>query len=271
MTVKNTASLEASAKKIRTTVLKMIYETKSPHIGSCFSSIDILVALFTSQLNINCNDIANPDRDRFIMSKGHACAALYATLAEFGFFRHVELEQFAVDDGIFERHVNIDLSRGIEVSAGSLGHGLSIGAGMTLAGRIDKKEYKTYVLMSDGELDEGSIWEAVMFAGHHKLANLVAMIDANQIQALGFTKDIIDLEPLAEKWSAFGWHSQEIDGHNFGEIREALDNLSKEKPNVIILHTVKGKGVSFMENNLLWHYRAPNMEEYKAALEELSE
>lgn len=263
--------MEATAKRIRRTILDMIHRTKSPHIGSSFSSIEILVALFNNELNLSNNKLDDPERDRFIMSKGHACAALYATLAEFNFFDKEDLGQFAIDDGIFERHSNIDLKRGIEVSAGSLGHGLSIGTGMALAARMDRRLYKTCVLMSDGELNEGSVWEAVMFAGHHKLSNLVALVDANRIQALGFTKDIIDLEPLVDKWSAFGWHAKEVDGHSFQEIRTAFSDLSEERPNVLVLHTVKGKGVSFMENNLLWHYRAPDDEEYKKALQELSE
>ena len=266
-----TASLKAMARKIRRTVLEMTYETNSPHLGSSFSSIEILVALFRSAMNISPDNTENPERDRFIMSKGHACSALYATLAEFGYFDPDDLRFFAIDDGIFERHPNIDLKRGIEVSSGSLGHGLSVGAGMALAARIDDRSYKTYVLMSDGELNEGSVWEAIMFAGHHGLANLVAFVDANKLQALGPTKDIIDLAPIGRKWKEFGWHAQEIDGHDFKQIQGAIAAFSKERPNVVVLNTVKGKGVSFMENNVLWHYRTPDDEEYRLALEELSE
>jgi len=263
--------LDVVAKRVRRTVLKMVYDTKSPHIGSAFSSIEVLVALFGGALNLSPDTLDSPDRDRFIMSKGQACAALYAVLSEFGYCTTDDLCAFAVEDGVFEEHPNIDRSRGIEVSTGSLGHGLSIGAGMALAAAIDDRKYRVYVLLSDGELNEGSVWEAVMFAGHHKLANLVALVDANGMQALGHTRDIIDLAPISNKWEAFGWHTQEIDGHDFGQINAALSALSAEKPNAIILKTVKGKGVSFMEDNLLWHYRSPDDQEYELALKELSE
>ena len=259
------------SKKVRRTILDIIHKTKSPHIGSSFSVVDILVALYFKVLNVSRNASFNPKRDRFILSKGHACAALYAVLAERGFLSKNDLDGFAVNGGILEHHPRMDLSRGIEVSTGSLGHGLSIGTGKALAGKVDSKQSKVYVLLSDGELNEGSVWEAIMFAGHHRLNNLIALVDYNKIQALGYTKDIIDLEPFGEKWKAFGWHVQEIDGHNYEQIFTSLDSLSCEKPNVIILHTVKGKGVSFMEDQLLWHYRAPDDEEFELALKELSQ
>ncbi len=258
------------SKKIRKSILDLIYKTKSPHIGPSFSIVEILVALYFKVLNVSPDNASNHNRDRFILSKGHACPALYAVLAERGFISKDDLDGFATNDGILEQHPNIDLDKGIEVSTGSLGHGLSIGTGMALAGKVDKKQYRVYVLLSDGELNEGSVWEAIMFAGHHKLSNLIAFVDYNKIQALGCTRDIIDLEPLGEKWRSFGWNVQEIDGHNFEQIFTALNSLSPEKPNVILLHTVKGNGVLFMENNLLWHYRAPDDKEYKLALKELS-
>lgn len=260
---------EAVAKRIRRTVLKMVHDTKSPHIGSAFSCVEALVVLFNGVMNVSPGDTSNPDRDRFIMSKGHACAALYATLAEFDFCTDEDICAFAVDDGVFEEHPSIDQARGIEVSTGSLGHGLSIGAGMALAGSIDGKKYRVFVLLSDGELNEGSVWEAVMFASHHRLSNLVALIDVNGMQALGHTRDVIDLEPVADKWRAFGWHTQEVDGHDLIEIGRALSSLDPLRPNAIVLKTVKGKGVSFMEDNILWHYRAPDDREYEQALEEL--
>lgn len=262
---------EFLSKRIRKTILDMIYKTKSPHIGSSFSIVEALVALYFKFLNISPDDTFDPERDRFILSKGHGCPAFYAVLAERGFISREELNGFAVNDGILEQHPSRDLIKGIEVSTGSLGHGLSIGTGMALACKVDKKQYKVYVLLSDGELNEGSVWEAIMFAGHHKLNNLAAFVDYNKIQALGCVRDIIDLEPLGEKWRSFGWCVQEIDGHNFEQIFNSLNSLSSEKPNVIILNTVKGKGVSFMENQLLWHYRAPNDEEYELALKELSQ
>ncbi len=257
------------SRKIRKDILDIIYETKSPHIGPSFSIVETLVALYFKFLNTSKSMALDPDRDRFILSKGHACLALYAVLAECCFISDTDLKGFALDGGVLEHHPNKDLSRGIEASTGSLGHGLSIGAGMALSGKIDQKDYKTYVMLGDGELNEGSIWEALMFAGHHKLCNLVALVDCNRIQALGDTKDIIDMDPIGKKWDAFDWHVQEIDGHNFNEIFNSLDSLSSKKPNVIILHTTKGKGVSFMENQLLWHYRVPDNKEYKLALEEL--
>ena len=258
------------AGKIRKTVLDLIYKTKSPHIGPSFSIVEILIALYFKYLNVSPGSSFNPDRDRFILSKGHACATLYAVLAEKGFLNKSDLDAFAVDNGVLEQHPNIDLKKGIEVSTGSLGHGLSIGTGMALSGKVDKKNYKVCVLLSDGELNEGSVWEAVMFANHHRLQNLIALVDSNKIQALGHTKDVIDLEPLGEKWKSFGWAIQEVDGHDFKQIFNALNLFSPEKPNVIILHTVKGKGVSFMENELLWHYRSPDDGEYERALKELA-
>ncbi|NPV60809.1 MAG: transketolase [Actinobacteria bacterium] len=263
------ASLESIARRVRIRVLNSIYATRSPHIGSSFSPIEILVALYFRVLKASPQETSNPERDRFILSKGHACPSLYAVLTERGFMSEEEYNRFAMDDGV-EQHPNMEVGKGIEVSTGSLGHGLSIGAGMALAGRLDNRSYKVYVLLSDGELNEGSVWEAVAFAGHHGLSNLVALVDANKMQALGHTRDIIDLEPIAEKWHQFRWHTQEIDGHDFTQILEAVTALSNNKPNVIIMHTIKGKGVSFMEDNILWHYRAPDDEEYEKALKELT-
>jgi len=258
------------SKKVRQSILDMIYKSRSPHIGPSFSIVEILVTLYFKFLNISPGDTLNPDRDRFILSKGHACPALYAVLTERGFLTKNDIDGFAVNGGTLEQHPNRNSGHGIEVSTGSLGHGLSIGAGMALAGKVDNKEYKIWVLLGDGELNEGSTWEAIMFAGHHKLNNLIAIVDHNKIQALGCTKDIIDLEPLSRKWKSFGWHVQEMDGHKFDQIFASLITLENNKPNVMILHTIKGKGVSFMEDQLLWHYRAPNEEEYRLALEELS-
>jgi len=256
----------ATAQKVRRTILEMIYKTRSPHIGSSFSIVEILVALYFKVLNIS----DDADRDRFILSKGHACPALYATLYEKNFLTRGDIEGFAVDHGILEQHPKSDLKKKIEVSTGSLGHGLSIGAGMSLAAKVARKPFRVFVLLSDGELNEGSVWEAVLFAGHHALNNLTALVDFNKMQALGFTRNILNLEPLGEKWRSFGWHPQEVDGHDFGQIFRAVHNLSSDRPNVIILHTTKGKGVSFMENNLLWHYRAPDDHEFLLAKTELS-
>lgn len=261
--------MEEMSKRVRVSILNMIYQSKSPHIGPSFSIVEILIALYFDAMNISPHHYWDSQRDRFILSKGHACPALYAVLAERGFIDSDVIKKFAINDGLLEQHPKRDLSRGIEVSTGSLGHGLSISVGMALTGRVDCNPFNIYILLGDGELNEGSVWEAIMFAGHHCLNNIIAIVDYNKMQALGFTKDIIDLEPLAEKWKCFNWSVQQINGHNFEEIINALNSLSSDKPNCIILDTVKGKGVSFMENELLWHYRCPDEGEYYKALQEL--
>ena len=260
------------SKKVRRSILYIIYKTKSPHIGSSFSTVEILVSLYFKVLSVSPEGPFDPNRDRFILSKGHACPAFYAVLAERGFLTEDDLKGFAVNDGVLEQHPTRDVEKGIEVSTGSLGHGLSMGVGMALAAKRDEKDYRVYALLSDGELDEGSVWEAAMFASHHGLDNLVAIVDYNKIQALGYTKDIINLEPLSQRWSSFGWAVREIDGHDFDQISEAFESIpfSDGKPSIIIAHTVKGKGVSFMEDKVLWHYRTPDDEEYQIALKELS-
>jgi len=262
---------EVVAKKARKEILNMIYRTRSPHIGSSFSIVEILVALYFKTLSLSPHNPKKEDRDRFILSKGHACPALYAVLLLRGFISRRFLDGFAVDGGTLGHHPNRDIMRGIEVSTGSLGHGLSIGAGMAIAAKYDRASRRIFVLLGDGEMNEGSVWEAVMFASHHRLDNLVGIIDYNKIQALGKTKEVENLEPLAQKWRAFGWKVREIDGHNLEEIINTLGNIPfrEGKPTAIIAHTVKGKGVSFMENKLLWHYRCPDEEEYNKALKEL--
>jgi transketolase len=211
------------------------------------------------------------NRDRFILSKGHGCAALYAVLAERGFISKDILKRFNCDGGVLEGHPTKDVSKGIELSTGSLGHGLSVGAGMALALRKEKKKSRVFVLLSDGETESGFVWEAAMFSGQHNLSNLIAIIDYNKIQALGNVREVIDLEPYADKWRSFGWRVKEINGHDFKELFQAFDEILTEsnKPSVIIAHTVKGKGVSFMEDRLLWHYRCPDEEEYRNALKEI--
>ncbi|MFB0564482.1 MAG: transketolase [Candidatus Aminicenantaceae bacterium] len=266
----NYSNYKELARSVRLTILRLIHETKSPHIGSSFSIVEILVALYFKILKVSPEDPFNKERDRFILSKGHACPAFYAVLHERGFLTKDELNGFAINEGLLEQHPSLDLKHGIEITSGSLGHGLSIGAGMALAGKLDKANYKVYALLSDGELNEGSTWEAMMFANQHTLNNLIAMVDCNKIQALGHTKDIIDLNPINKKWENFGWHVKQVNGHNFNQIFKAFNTLHRDKPNVIILQTVKGKGVSFMEDNVLWHYRPPDEEEYARAIKELS-
>jgi len=260
---------ERISRNIRRTILDTVHRTKSPHVGPSFSIVEALTALYFRFLRISPETSGDPERDRFILSKGHACPALYATLAERGFMTGEDLQKFAVNGGALEQHPNIDIGRGIELSTGSLGHGLSVGAGMALAAKAAAKRYRVYVMLGDGELNEGSVWEAVMFAAHHRLANLVAIVDQNGAQALGDTKDILDLDPLGDKWRSFGWDVVEIDGHDFAQLFGALGLEDGGRPRVIILRTIKGKGVSFMENELLWHYRPPDETEYRLARKEL--
>ena len=264
--------LEGISCQVRRNILYLVHKTKGPHVGSSFSCVELLVSLYFKFLNVSSKNPLNPNRDRFIFSKGHASPALYAVLYESGFLNQNDLDGFAVNGGIFEQHPNKDLSKGIEVSSGSLGHGLSVGAGMALAAKKGGENHRVCVLISDGELNEGSTWEAVLFSAQHKLSNLLLVIDYNKMQALGFTKDTLELDPLRAKFEAFGWGCHEVDGHNFPSILEVLEKFPFQvnKPNVIIAHTTKGKGVSFMENSLHWHYTCPNDEECRLALDELS-
>lgn len=262
---------DALAKRVRRHILDMIYRTRGPHLGPSFSCVDLLVGLYFNTLKTAPEDSENPERDRFIFSKGHASPALYAVLFERGFLSQKDMEGFAVNGGSLQQHPDYNPKRGIEVSTGSLGHGLSVGAGMAYALKKDGNPARVFVMMSDGELNEGSTWEAVLFAAHHKLDNLVLVIDYNRMQALGFTRDTLELDPLARKFAACNWAAETIDGHSFTAIFTAFDRLPPEggKPGVIVAETVKGKGVSFMENNLYWHYCCPNDAEYAQACEEL--
>lgn len=261
------------SKSIRKNVLKMATVAKSSHIGCALSIVDILVVLYFKILRINIPPQKDDNRDRFILSKAHASAALYATLAERGFFSKNLLNGYYIDGGVLPGHLAQNVEQGIEISAGSLGHGLSIGVGLAIAAKHDKKDYKVYVLVSDGECDEGSTWEAIMLAGHLKLDNLVAIIDYNKIQSFGRVEEVLNLEPFSQKWTSFGWTAKEINGHVFQEISDALETVPIEhgKPSVIIAHTIKGKGVSFMENKLEWHYKSPTQEQYEMAINEIDE
>lgn len=258
------------ARRVRRHVLEMIHRSNSSHIGSCYSIADILAVLYGEILNF---DPINPRwsaRDRLILSKGHAAAVLYATLAEAGFFPVEDLKNFNQDATQLSGHV-IHRIPGVEVSTGALGHGLSIGCGMAYAAKLNEENHKVFVLLSDGECDEGAIWEAALFAGHNKLDNLVTVIDYNKIQSLGRVKEVLDLEPFADKWRAFGWSVIEVDGHHHENLLHTFTKLPllNNIPTVVIAHTVKGKGVSFMEDKLLWHYKSPNEQEYQTALTEL--
>jgi transketolase len=256
--------------RVRRHVIEMTHRGKSSHVGSSFSMVEILSVLYNGVLRVKPDQPDWPDRDRLILSKGHACAALYAAQAERGFFPKAWLDTYYLDGSPLAGHATHSVP-GVEVSTGSLGHGLSLGCGMALVGKRDGCSWQVFALLSDGECDEGSTWEAALFAGHHQLDNLIAIVDYNKIQALGHTREVLDLESLADKWRAFDWAVREIDGHDLRAIDEALDDVpfSMGKPSCIVAHTVKGKGVSFMEDKLLWHYRSPQGEEYEAACDEL--
>jgi transketolase len=267
----NFEQLKNLATKIRADVLKMTHRAKSSHVGSSLSIADLLAVLYGNILKINPQKPDWQERDRLILSKGHACAGLYAALAEVGYFPSENLETYYQNGSYLAGHITHTAVPGVEVSTGSLGHGLSIACGMALAGKQDAKNYRVFTILSDGECDEGSIWEAVLFAPHHLLDNLVAIVDYNKIQSIGRVEEVLDLEPFADKWKAFGWAVSEIDGHNFEEIYQTLSKLPFKagKPSCIIAHTVKGKGVSFMEDKLAWHYQQPDAEQLKLALAEL--
>jgi transketolase len=269
--IQETGKSAELARKIRISSLQMTSTGGSSHLGSCLSIADVLAVLYSSVLTHSPQNPHLIERDRLVLSKGHAGAALYATLAHSGYFDPSELRKHYQNGSIFSGHVSHKGVPGVEISTGSLGHGLSIGAGFALADKIDGLRRRCFVIMSDGECDEGSIWEAALFAGHHLLDSLVSIIDYNKIQSLGDVKEVLDLEPFADKWRSFGWDVEEIDGHNHLELGRALEeNASRPKrPLCVIAHTVKGKGVSFMENSLLWHYRTAKGEEFEMALAEL--
>lgn len=261
------------AKRIRIHALKMTSAGGSSHIGAVLSMADLLAVLYASVLRVDPQNPDWPDRDRFILSKGHAGAGVYAALAECGFFPVEKLAEHYQDDSDLCGHVSHKGIPGVELSTGSLGHGLPVGAGMALGAKMDGREHRVVVLMSDGECDEGSNWEAVLFAAHHGLDNLVAVVDYNKIQSMDFVKNTLGLEPFADKWISFGWSVIAVDGHDHFEIARALENIpaSPGRPTCVIAHTTKGKGVSFMENSVLWHYRTARGQEFEAALLELEE
>jgi transketolase len=263
--------LENIAREIRKKVFIMCFHAGGGHIAPSFSSVEILVALYFKILKIDKNNLKDSNRDRFILSKGHASAALYAILAEKDIIDGNILNVFCQKGSILGGHPEIHLIPGVEASTGSLGHGLSFGVGIAFAGKLDKKDYRAFTLLSDGECQEGSVWEAAMFASHHKLDNLIAIIDHNKLQSLGRVDDIVSLEPFVDKWKAFGWGVREVNGHNISAIVDALEGVpfSNNKPSVLIAHTIKGKGISFMENVPIWHYRLPNDDEMKIVCKEL--
>jgi transketolase len=259
-----------SINNIQKAIVKMAHYSQSSHIGACLSIVTILYCLYFEILNLDPGNPEKPDRDRFILSKGHASAALYATLAERGFFPKAYLDRFYIDNGLLPGHLDREAVPGIEVSSGSLGHGLSLGVGMSIANRQMGRPGKVYVLLGDGECNEGSVWEAAMLAASQKLVNLTVIVDFNGLQGLGRTATIIDQRNPDGRWRAFGWETATVDGHNLSALTATLKQ-GQQAPKAIIAHTIKGKGVSFMENSLEWHYKAPNDSQYQTALRELGE
>jgi transketolase len=264
--------LEKMARQLRRDVITMIATAGSGHPGGSLSAADIVTALYFKVMRHDPKTPQWPDRDRFVLSKGHAAPILYAALAECGYFPVEELSTLRKLDSRLQGHTDRTLTPGVEMSAGSLGQGLSYGIGIALAGGLDKRDYRVYVLLGDGECDEGQVWEAAMFAPHHRMDNITAIIDHNDLQLDGRVCDIMALEPLTDKWRAFNWNVLEINGHDIKEILQALKKAGEVigKPTVIIAHTIKGKGVSFMEGNVDFHGKAPNPQETEQALKELA-
>lgn len=264
-------NLTAKSFALRQDVLNMIYRAKTGHIGGDFSVLNIILTLYEKQMNTRPDNVSSPDRDRFILSKGHSVEALYAVLADQGFFPKSDLETYSQFGSNYIGHPYNKIN-GIEMNSGSLGHGLSVGVGMALAGRMDKKDYRTYVVMGDGELAEGSVWEGAMAGGHYKLDNLCAVVDRNRLQISGCTEDVMSHENLAKRWESFGWNVIDVEkGWDIPSLNAAFEEAKqcKGKPSVIIAHTIKGYGVSFMENQAVWHHKVPTDEEYQLAMEEL--
>jgi transketolase len=258
------------ARRIRKHALRMTSQGASAHIGAVLSMADIVAVLYGDVLDYRTAEPRWANRDRFILSKGHAGAGIYAALAESGFFPVEKLETHYRDGSQLSGHVSHKGIPGVEFSTGSLGHGLPVGAGMAFGAKLDGQAHRVFVLLSDGECDEGSNWEAILFAAHHKLGNLVAIVDYNKIQSLAPVADTIALEPFVDKWKSFNWEVREVDGHDHTKLRAVLDTPSQSgQPVCVMAHTTKGKGVSFMENTVLWHYRTAKGDEYDRALAEL--
>lgn len=262
--------LEKHANEIRKNIIEMVFAAKSGHPGGSLSGADILTELYFEQMNINEENVKGIDRDRFVLSKGHASPLLYATLYEKGLL-HEDLKTFRQIDSKLQGHPNMNYIDGVDMSTGSLGQGISCAVGMALANKLDKNDHRIYCLLGDGECEEGQVWEASMAAGHYNLDNLCAILDYNHLQIDGDIHDVISPEPFASKFEAFGWNVFEANGHDFDELRAAFEKAKecKGKPSIIIAHTVKGKGVSFMENNAAWHGSAPNQEQYEQAMKDL--
>ena len=264
--------MEGKAKQLRNDLIEMVYKAQTGHIGGSFSMIETLVALYFDEMNYDINDIKKADRDRFVLSKGHAAPGLYVVLAEAGFYsKELLYNTFRCLDSNFQGHPDMKKTPGVEMTTGSLGIGLSAANGMALGGRMQGLDFKVYCMMGDGEINEGQIWEAAAAAAHYKLDNVIGFVDLNGLQNDGKTIDVKNMESLSEKWSAFGWEVQEINGHDFTQIFSAIDKAKNTtgKPSMILLRTVKGKGVSLFENAPEWHGKVLGDEDYRIASEEL--
>lgn len=267
---KRKKSLQITACRVRKGIIEGVYNAKSGHPGGSLSIADLLTYIYFEKINVNPEDSENPERDRFVLSKGHCAPALYSVLAIKGFFSEKELKSLRHIDAMLQGHPCIT-TKGVDMSSGSLGQGISAACGMALAGKLDKRSYKVYTVLGDGEIQEGQVWEAAMFAAHYKLDNLIAVIDNNGLQIDGPITEICSPEPITDKFKAFGWHVLTMDAHDFDSMEKAFDEAEKlsGKPVVIIQNSVKGKGVSFMENQVSWHGTAPNAEQYEHAMDEL--
>lgn len=268
--MKSRTFLERKAAEVRISLLNMIYAAKTGHTGSSLGSTDILSVLFYDVLRLDPGNATWEDRDRFLLSKGHAVEAYYCILADLGFFPKEELSTYCRYQSRLIGHPNNKVP-GVEMNTGALGHGLSVAAGMALSAKMDSKDYKVFTLMGDGELAEGSVWEAAMFAAHYKLNNLVAIIDRNGLQISGPTDDVMNVEPLRQKWESFGWHAVDVDGHDVSNLQQAFCSIpaNPDRPTLVIAHTIKGKGLSFAENDPSWHHHVPSDKEFEQGMMEL--
>lgn len=273
ITLESIEDLRKKSKEIRRDIIEEVYNASSGHPGGSLSVTDILTVLYFNQMNINPDKPNDENRDRLILSKGHCCPALYATLANRGYFDKALLKSFRKIDGLLQGHPDMKKIPGVDMSSGSLGQGLSAANGMALASKLDKKGFRVYCIVGDGEIEEGQIWEAAMTSSHYKLDNLCVIVDNNNLQIDGQVKDVMNVYPIDEKFKSFGFETINIDGNNIEEIIEALQKakITKGKPTAIIAKTIKGKGVSFMEDNVSWHGKAPSEEEYNKAILELGD
>lgn len=261
---------EELAKRIRVHAINMVHDAHASHIGGILSCADIVAVLYNDIATVFPHDPKNKNRDRIILSKGHNGVAIYVALAETGFFDISKLDSYGKDGSCFSCHISHKKVPGVEISTGSLGQGVGVACGMALNGKLRHKDYKVYAVVGDGECNEGSVWEMALLAAHYHLDNFTVIVDRNKMQAMGNCKDVLNTEPFADKWRAFGWYVVEVDdGNDHKQLKEAFYENNANKPKVIIANTIKGKGISFMENQLLWHYRDPQGEDYENALKEL--